>query len=278
MNEAAPQQSDNPDHIPCRAVTEAEIAHFQQYGWVKLKGFLSPDIVNLLLRRGKQLMGEDAQSNEDYGIRQPYFNPFPCGGMDIPEIRAMLVGLGGNAKRLMNRRSGVGTRYFFDTFVPKLPAGRESRRGGNGPTSFHQDFITFAMDRSGGMQFWIPLEACGPEKGTMSFMNGSHRMGVLGNYTSYDGKTITEVWPELLDLEVSEAMTYELGDVTVHDHLTVHGAGANMTDDPRWAMIVSTLPSDAHWNGSPPQAFDPAHLKPYDPLDDGRFPILAPDD
>ncbi len=31
----------------------------------------------------------------------------------------------------------------------------------------------------------------------MSFINGSHKLGVLGNYTSYDGRDIREVWPEL---------------------------------------------------------------------------------
>lgn len=278
MSTSIDQTTDNPEALPCRRVTAEEVAHFQDYGWVMLKGFLKPDMVETLLERAIMLMGEDAQSNEDYGVRQGYFNPFPCGGLEVPEIRQMLTGLGQNAKRLMNRKSGVGSRYFFDTFVPKLPAGKASRRDGNGPTAFHQDFITFAMDRSGGMQFWIPLEPCGPEKGTMSFINGSHRVGVLGNYSSYDGKTVTEVWPELLDLETSEPMTYELGDVTVHDHLTVHGAGANMTDSPRWAMISSMVPNDAHWNGSPPEAFDPGHLKPYEPLDQERFPIMAPDD
>lgn len=278
MSEAADHDLSNPQNAPCRDVTDAEIAHYHEYGWVKLKGFLHPDRVNVLLERGKMLMGEDAQSNEDYGIRQAYFNPFPCGGLEVPAIREMLFGIGKNAKRLMNRKAGVGIRYFFDTFVPKLPAGKESRRGGNGPTSFHQDFITFAMDRSGGMQFWIALEPCGPEKGTMSFLNGSHKVGVLGNYTAYGGRDIMDVWPELRDLEVSEPMTYELGDVTVHNHLTVHGAGANTTDTPRWAMITSMLPADAHWNGSPPEAFDPAHLKPYELLDEERFPTLAASD
>ena len=278
MNKVAEHHPDTTTGYPCRAVSAEEVAHYEEFGWVKLKSFLHPDMVGLLLERGKKLMGEDAQSNEDYGIRQAYFNPFPCGGMDVPAIREMLFALGGAAKRLMNRKSGVGTRYFFDTFVPKLPVGKESRRGGNGPTSFHQDFITFAVDRSGGMQFWIPLEPCGPEKGTMSFINRSHKVGVLGNYSSYSGKEIMDVWPELGDMEVSEPMTYELGDVTVHDHLTVHGAGANTSDTPRWAMITSTLPTDAHWNGSPPEAFDPAHLKPYQLLDEERFPTLAPDD
>ena len=278
MRKAHDQLLDHTLTYPCRSVTDAEVAFYQEYGWVKLRKFLHPDMVALLLERGVMLMGQDGQSNEDYGYRQSYFNPFPCGGLQVPAIREMLLAIGKNGKQLMNRRAGTGTRYFFDTFVPKLPVGRESRRGGNGPTSYHQDFITFAMDRSGGMQFWIPLEACGPEKGTMSFINGSHKMGVLGNYTAYQGRDIMDVWPELRELEVSEAMTYEVGDVTVHNHLTVHGAGANTTDSPRWAMITSTLPTDAHWNGSPPEAFDPAHLKPYQLLDEERFPTLAPDD
>ncbi|MFV8816881.1 phytanoyl-CoA dioxygenase family protein [Haliea sp. E17] len=260
---------------PCRTVSAEEIAFYDEHGWVKLRGFLRPAIVQALLDRGIMLMGEDGASNEDFGIRQPYFNPFPCGGLDVPELKALLIAVAENAKLLMNRKCGTGVRYFFDTFVPKLPAGKASARGGNGPTSFHQDFITFAMDRSGGMQFWIPLQPCGPEKGTMSFINGSHKMGVLGNYTAYEGRDITEVWPELLDLEVSEPMTYELGDVTVHNHLTVHGAGANLSDTPRWALITSMLPADAHWNGAPPEAFDPSHLKPYQLLDEDRFPTLA---
>lgn len=278
MNEIVNQNTDQLENFPCRTVTAEEVAFYEAHGWVKLKDFLHPEILRILLERGIMLMGEDGQSNEDFGIRQAYFNPFPCGGLDVPEIKNMLVGFGENAKLLMNRKSGTGTRYFFDTFVPKLPVGKESARGGNGPTSFHQDFITFAVDRSGGMQFWVPLQACGPDKGTMSFINGSHKMGVLGNYTAYEGRDITEVWPELLDMEMSEPMTYELGDVTVHNHLTVHGAGANTTDTPRWAMISSTLPADAHWNGSPPEAFDPAHLKPYELLDEERFPTLAPSD
>ena len=59
----------------------------------------------------------------------------------------------------------------------------------------------------------------------MSFVSGSHRAGVLGDYTTYGGGDALDVFPELRDLEMSEQMTYELGDITVHTHLTVHGAG-----------------------------------------------------
>ncbi|GIX30168.1 MAG: hypothetical protein KatS3mg124_0640 [Porticoccaceae bacterium] len=148
--------------------------------------------------------------------------------------------------------------------------------GGNGPTAFHQDFITFALDRSGGMQFWIPLDKCGPEQGTMAFISGSHRLGVLGDYQTYADRTIFDLWPELAEMPLAGPLHYEVGDVSVHDHLTVHGAGPNLGDRPRWALIASLVPGDARWTGAPPEAFDPAPLRPRDLLDEARFPLLVP--
>ena len=113
-------------------------------------------------------------------------------------LRPLIDEVGKSAELLLRRRTGdgsaVGVRYYSDFFVPKLPSSKASRHGGNGPTAFHQDFITFAVDRSGGMTFWFPLEAYGPDAGTMSFVNGSHRAGVLGDYTTYgDGDALDGV-------------------------------------------------------------------------------------
>jgi ectoine hydroxylase-related dioxygenase (phytanoyl-CoA dioxygenase family) len=169
----------------------------------------------------------------------------------------------------------VEARYYTDLFVPKLPTSKKSRHGGNGPTEFHQDFITFAVDRSGGMTFWFPLEPYGPEAGTMSFVNGSHRAGVLGDYTTYGGGDALEVFPELRSLDISEPITYEIGDITVHTHLTVHGAGPNLMDRPRWAYILVTQPGDVCWNGSPCPNFDWTIMKPWEPLGGERFPVIS---
>ncbi len=87
------------------------------------------------------------------------------------------------------------------------------------------------------MTFWFPLEAYGPEAGTMSFVNGSHRAGVMGDYTTYGAGDALDAFPELRDLEMSQQLTYELGDISVHTHLTIHGAGANAMDRPRWAYL-----------------------------------------
>ena len=262
---------------PCRAVTAEEVAHYEEKGWVQLKRFIDAGMIAAMLAKAKELMGEDGDSNPPYGIDQPYFNAFAASGYNDPRVRPVFDGIGQAARALMNRKGDAGVRLFNDFFAPKLPAAKKTRNQGNGPTSFHQDFITFAVDRSGGMTFWIPLEPYGPQAGTMSFLNGSHKLGVLGNYTSYDGRDIRDVWPELRECEESPQITYELGDVTVHTHLTVHGAGANMLDRPRWAYLVLPQPADARWNGAPPKAFDPAAhaMTPYGKFPDEAFPIIA---
>jgi hypothetical protein len=216
-------------------------------------------------------MGEDADSNE--GLSQPYFNVGYGGGPANDVTGPLIRHVGQNARALLGR-PGVGVRYFSDFFAPKLPSAKKTRsNAGNGPTSFHQDFITFAVDRSGGMTFWIPLEPYGPTAGTMSFVNGSHRLGVMGSYHTYGDAR--DAFPELNELEMSEPINYGLGDITVHSHLTIHGAGLNLMDKPRWAYLVLAQPADVCWNGAPPEAFDPSGMKPNQRLDDERFPIIG---
>jgi hypothetical protein len=265
------------DLSPCRAVTADEVAHYKDKGWVQLKRFVDPAMLSEMLAKAVGIMGEDGDSNPPYGIDQPYFNAQLGNGYADPKIRPVFAGIGQAAKALMDRKSGEGVRLFNEFFAPKLPSGKQTKNQGNGPTSFHQDFITFCVDRSGGMTFWIPLEAYGPDAGTMSFINGSHRLGILGNYSAYEGKDIREVWPELNDLETSDPIVYELGDITVHNHMTVHGAGANLLDRPRWAYLVLPQPADARWNGGPPEAFDPAahDMTPFGTFPDEGFPIIA---
>lgn len=261
---------------PCRLVTEAEVEHYREFGWAKLDKFVSRDVVAHLLSIAKAKMGEDADSNEAYGINQPYFNAEYGGGLADPQVRPLLEGIGRSGKLLLERPGGIEARYFTDFFAPKLPSTRQTRNAGNGPTAFHQDFITFAVDRTGGMTFWIALEDYDPRFGTMSFINGSHRLGVMGSYHTYgEGRDARDAFPELGKLEMSEQMTYAAGDVTVHSHLTIHGAGPNLTDRPRWSYLVLVQPSDVCWNGAPPEAFDTTGMTVNQQLAGERFPILG---
>jgi ectoine hydroxylase-related dioxygenase (phytanoyl-CoA dioxygenase family) len=190
-----------------------------------------------------------------------------------PTLRPLLNQIGGNAKRLMRRQPNVEVRYFAENFAVKLPAAKQSGHAGNGRTQFHHDFPNWQLDRSGGMAFWIALMPLTPEMGTMSFVSGSHRLGVLGNYRNGD---LLDVYPELRErCTVTEPMTYQAGDATVHSSLTVHGAGFNTTPHPRWAYTVIVNPADARWNGAVAEAYDTSRMVVHQELDDERFPILS---
>lgn len=274
---------------PCRPVTTEEVEHLKELGWVKLKSFVDPAVITATLDLAREQMGENADANpippayeqaaEDGEFGLDYFNAHLSFGLASPVLRPLLNEVGHNASRLQGRLAPeggpLGTRFYSDFFAPKLPQAKKSRRGGNGPTAFHQDFITFSVDRSGGLTFWFPLEAYGPEAGTMSFVEGSHRAGVLGDYTTYGDRDALEMFPELRELPMSEPMTYELGDITVHTHLTVHGAGPNLTDRPRWSYIVVTQPEDACWNGSPCPNFNTKRMTQWQQLGEERFPVIG---
>ena len=270
-------------------LTDAEVEHLQQHGWVQLKQFVDPRALSEILEVAREQMGEDGDSNPlhpfveaavaEGGAGVQYFNAHSAGGLRNPVLRPVIEQVGQNAQRLLKRRgldgTPLGIRFYQDLLAPKLPSSKASRHGGNGPTSFHQDFITFAVDRTGGMTFWIPLEAYGPESGTMSFVSGSHRLGVMGDYTTYgDGDALT-AFPELQDLEMSAPMHYELGDITVHTHLTVHGASENRTDRPRWAWLLIVQPEDICWNGAPCPNFDHREMRPWQPMQGERFPVIS---
>jgi Phytanoyl-CoA dioxygenase (PhyH) len=270
-------------------VTAEEVDHFHEFGWVKLKSFVDPECVSTMLNLAREMMGDDADSNPISAFLEAavvegkpglgYFNAQRHSGPANPVTRPLIHEVGRTAKVLQRRTGADGraldVRYYSDHFVPKLPSSKPSRHGGNGPTAFHQDFITFAVDRSGGMTFWFPLEPYGPDAGTMSFVNRSNHAGVFGDYTTYGDGDALDAFPELRELEMSEPMTYELGDITVHTHLTIHGAGPNVMDRPRWAYILVTQPGDVRWNGSPCPNFDHSVMKQWEPFGDERFPVIS---
>jgi hypothetical protein len=274
---------------PCRDVTDDEVAHLREHGWVQLKQFVDPGQLQAMLDLAREQMGDDGDSNPmsryieaavaEGGEGIQYFNASPTNGLHSPVIRPVIEHVGRTAQRLLGRRNPDGTpldiRYYQDMFAPKLPSATASRHGGNGATSFHQDFITFAVDRTGGMTFWFPLEAYGPEAGTMSFVSGSHRMGVMGDYTTYGDGDALGAFPELGEREMCDPIDYELGDITVHTHLTIHGAGANRMVKPRRAWIMITQPADICWNGAPCPNFDHSDMKPWQPMDGERFPVIS---
>ena len=260
---------------PFRPVTADEVAHYQEFGWVKLEKFIPLSHVEALLNVAKERMGENGDRNAP-PKSFTYFNPLTMRGLRFPALKPVIEHCGRSGRALMARRAPVGVRYFTDYYAVKLPAGSSAVHGGNGSSDWHQDYAASGSDRSGGMVFWIALADLTPDLGTMRFLSGSHRYGAMGHYSTYGDGNLLDSYPELLDsCTPTDYLSYAAGDATVHSNMCVHGAGLNTTNRPRWTYSVIVNPADACWNGGPADAFDTKGLTLHREMDDGRFPIIG---
>ena len=112
--------------------------------------------------------------------------------------------------------------------------------------------------------------------GTVHFLNGSHRLGPLGRSLTWpEGTELPDVYPELKELEMSLPNDMRIGDVTVHDSLTVHGAGQNLGDRPRWAMTLAHMRADTQYTGMSNQVTDGLGLVENEVFDHPQFPLFT---
>jgi len=255
-----------------RAVTAEEIRHYHENGWVHLRNFVPRDRVETILAFAKARMGADGTVDKAPGAFS-YFNALPVQDLENPDFAPILRHFGANAVNLRNLRRPSGYRYFLDYFGVKLP---RKEGEGHGKSDWHQDFAAQVADRSGGMIFWLALTDMTPEYGTMAFLNGSHRQGVMGDYRTYGDGNLLDVYPELIEsCPSSGQLTLSAGDVTVHSDLCVHMAGPNTSGKPRWTYLAVMNPADARWTGAPAVSFDTTGLVHLGELDDTRFPRMA---
>ena len=254
-----------------RAVTPDEIERFREQGWVKLERFYDPVFADTLLARLHEVMA--AEGEQDNPFAQGDFNAFrpfedPARKDELFEAFTHALPFAQAAADLMGRPE----RFYEDKVLCKEPA-----KAGGGVTPWHQDFSYHPFDRAGTLLFWIPLVDCPPEKGTMRFLTGSHKAGLLGRHVQRtDGEDLLTDYPGLeTTFPVSDPIEVLRGDVTVHDRMTVHSAPENTTDSPRWVYTVSWFNTDALYTGMPCHRMDGLDLKVNQPLDHPNFPTIT---
>lgn len=258
-----------------RAVTQAEIDHYRVNGWVRLDGLFAPEVVEGLLERAQRRMGPDpmtvTRGNADQ--REPneynWYARWDGCAHDDEWIRGIAQSreLATAASRLM----GDKVRFYFDHFFAKVPAANEG-----GKTPWHQDLPHHPLDRQGVLTIWVPLVDCPPEKGSMRFLSGSQRAGLLGRYLNRrDEVQLVDEHPWVLDeFEMSEPMHLRPGDATVHNLAITHFAPENLTDSPRWVYSTQWLPVRTKYTGAPNHRTDGLGLVIDEPLDHPRFPVI----
>jgi Phytanoyl-CoA dioxygenase (PhyH) len=272
-----------------REVTDEEVAHYQHNGWAKLERFLSPELAGELLASAMSVMDEQLQNPPEEakfnkGLRLDtfggrvhnvgYWQDFHYMGRDqkVEPFYSLIYSqeIGRAAQRFIGR--DVGVRYSSDIVACKMPSGE----AGSAPTDSHQDISSLPFDRVGPLAFWVALNDMPPERGTMRFLSGSHRIGNLGR-TRAQGMGTVEYYPNLLqEYETSPPIGLKAGDATVHHAQVVHWAPQNTTDERRWGYIAAYFPDDALYTGAPNHNFDGIGLEVNKPFEHERFPRVYP--
>lgn len=240
-----------------RAITDAEVTHYREHGWVKLPKLISTDLAAQLLERAKSIMGPDGTRNVTRDDTDAPTNPWQDHHNVVEEDPCFAsVGLseemGANAQRLMRR--DIGVLLFTNLLAVKIGTKQGPSAPVSGPTDWHQDGPgSLPMDRGGRVSFWIALDHVTPDMGLVQWIDRSHCLGSLGNMVQ-DGELkagLLDVYPELGEMPLTEPVPFEPGDASAHGMYTVHNAPANTTNRPRWTFIVNYIPSDTIYTGAP---------------------------
>jgi hypothetical protein len=251
-----------------RDVTDDEVSFYRHHGWVLLPALVGADFAEELRQRIEEHDARAVQSLtrpahvaaawRNYQLRDvdPLFHAFSRS----PEV-------GRVGSRLQDDRP---MRFWAEEAMVKMPAAGEG-----GPTPWHADQPYFPHDRGHALTIWIALTELPPEQGTLRFLSGAHREGLVGRALGDAERDLKVQRPELWRrYEESPPLHLHAGDATVHCAMTPHRAPANETSAPRWVYSVSVFPADTLYTGAPQAFTDGLGLAVNEPFDHPRFPLL----
>lgn len=234
--------------VDVRPVTDEEVAHFFEKGWVTLRNLIDPAVAAEMLTKAQAIMGADGDGQtlrDGKDIDSTWFKDYHDVSHEDELYRAAVRNpqMGENTARLLERDTPVN--LLTDTLAVKLPA----QTGRGAVSTFHQDYNLLPFDRT-TVNLWIAIDEVTPDQGPLEFYSKSHRLGMLG--APPHGGAYADVWPRVRDwCELEGPGALKPGDATIHTSQTIHGAGPNESDRPRWAYLVSYFPADTRFVNKP---------------------------
>jgi hypothetical protein len=276
------------DTIRPRSLSRTEISDYLRDGWVRVDQLITPTAAAVLLERVKRVvsgraipqLAADGSASLEVDVLSPIFAVCDSPSDDDAVLHAFShsPALGQTACDLIDARyrefggSCTSVRLFEDQVLAKQP----TRTGGD-RTPWHQDSNLQPFDRFGALVIWIALVDMPPERGSLRFLSGSHRVPPLGRvFHRDDGQDLLDEYPALLErFPLSPALHLTAGDATVHDYCTIHAAGQNTTDDVRWSYLAEFFPANALYTGMPSRQTRDLGLVVNERLEHPRFPVVA---
>jgi ectoine hydroxylase-related dioxygenase (phytanoyl-CoA dioxygenase family) len=217
-------------------LTAAQIAHYREHGYVKLKHVLSaevlahygPEITRLVKELNTQDVPLDQRSTYDKAFLQIQ-NLWAHSEV----VREFVF-----SQRLARIAAGLmdvsGVRLYHDQALYKEPGG--------GVTPWHADQFYWPVSSDAVVTAWIPLLALPREMGPLAFSPGTHRMS-FGRDLAISDESEKKLGDVLRDNPLDDT-PFDLGEVSFHSGWLFHRAGANTSNKPREVMTIIYMDED----------------------------------
>lgn len=264
-------------------VTGSEIESYRRDGFVVIDDFLDEvelerwrEVVDKAVaeRDGRKFANQDVRIGEDDGINPDadYYGKVFDQLLNLWQTNAAMrdLILDPRIGEMAATLAGVdGLRVWHDQALIKRPWAN--------PTGFHLDTPLWSFSDRRAISIWIALDDSTATNGCLYFFLGSHLR------TTFENPGITKNLDAVFDMypELREAAPFQAemraGSCSFHNGMTIHGAGANMTNRSRRAMTCAFMPDGALFNGQQNILTDDqvAALSVGEPLaDDEQNPLV----
>lgn len=236
-------------------LTHEQLAFYKQEGYLLIDDFLDANELRhwreavteaIEERGGRKLPNSDKKIGEDDGINKEsdYF------GKVFDQLLNMWQSNDKIRKIMLDDRLGKmvaelagwsGTRIWHDQALVKRPWAN--------PTSWHLDTPFWSFSERSALSIWVALDDATTENGCLYFIPGSfHDTGFQNPGIGKNMDAVFDTYPQFRQAK-SVAAPMKAGSCSFHNGLTIHGAGANMTNGFRRAMTCAYMPDGARFNG-----------------------------
>lgn len=259
-------------------LTSQQIEKYQRDGCLVFDEFLSDDeldemraaVVESVSQMGKRKVAGDG--NPELVEGDTYYDRVFLQRLNLWKINDTIrkYFLNPELGRMLCRLEGIdGIRMWHDQTLQKQPWAN--------PTGWHLDNPYWSFHSRHAISIWIALDDATIQNGCLFYIPGSHKISRYDNVEiGQDIADLFKTYPEFCTIEPVVA-EMKAGMAGVHNGLTAHGAGPNMTPYPRRAMTCAYMPDGEIFNGQqnvlPDALF--TKLKPGDPLNDENWNPLV---
>jgi ectoine hydroxylase-related dioxygenase (phytanoyl-CoA dioxygenase family) len=214
------------------ALDAAQIAFFQENGYIKLKQVFQPATMEHYRRE----IAEQVRLLNTQHLPMEQRTTYQKAFLQIVNIweksdRVKEFSFAPKLARLAAELLGVsGVRMYHDQALYK--------EAGGGITPWHADQYYWPVSSDRTVTAWIPLQATPLEMGPLAFARKTHRMP-FGRDLEISDESERMIQKSLKDAQADiDETPFDLGEVSFHLGWTFHRAGANRSDRPREVMTV----------------------------------------